>query len=164
MENRPVKIIVHHSAYSSDEPQLHKINEWHKKKGYDKSNSGCFIGYHFIIEKDGTVIQTRALNEIGYHCTGENKRSIGICLAGNFNQEIITETQIEALGSKCNDLIKYYKIPITQILPHRRFANTDCFGKLLKDEFAQYCVLNYQLSMVKKILLWIKINLGKLKL
>ncbi|CAE7866145.1 unnamed protein product, partial [Symbiodinium necroappetens] len=40
------------------------------------------IGYHFIIERDATVVETRDRHLIGTHTPGHNLDSIGICLVG----------------------------------------------------------------------------------
>lgn len=40
------------------------------------------IGYHFIIERDGKVVECRGRELIGSHSPGHNMASIGICLVG----------------------------------------------------------------------------------
>lgn len=69
------EIIIHCSA--ADTPQtVTTIDRVHRKKGFH-----C-IGYHFIIDKKGTIFKGRPVDYIGAHCKGHNKRSIGICLMG----------------------------------------------------------------------------------
>lgn len=135
--NRPVKIIVHHSADYSEKGQLAKINNWHKEKGFSQSATGYFIGYHYLIEKDGTTIQTRFDSEEGCHTVGQNTQSIGVCLAGNFNIERPTDKQREALITLLYQKCKKYWIPSKYILPHRTFADRDCYGTNLTDGWAQ---------------------------
>lgn len=84
------KIIVHCSdSYFGD---LNLIHQWHKARGW----KGC--GYHYVItngiptagrsyssDLDGIIQQGRDLQEIGAHCKGQNKDSIGICLIGRYH-------------------------------------------------------------------------------
>jgi hypothetical protein len=64
------------------------IDEWHKQRGWSK------IGYHYVIDVDGTIERGRGLNEKGAHTRGFND-SWGICFIGRdkFNIE-----QFESLG------------------------------------------------------------------
>lgn len=41
-----------------------------------------YIGYHFVIETDGSIKTGRGLEEIGAHVQGSNAKSIGICMIG----------------------------------------------------------------------------------
>ena len=52
------------------------IEKWHLERGFRK------IGYHYVIEYYGGLVQGRLLNEVGAHCFGRNENSIGICLLG----------------------------------------------------------------------------------
>lgn len=45
------------------------------------------IGYHYIIERDGTVVPCRERELIGSHTPGHNMDSIGICLVGGREEE-----------------------------------------------------------------------------
>ncbi len=161
MDNKPDKIIVHHSADSFNQKQFQKVNEWHKQKGFEPSKNGIYCGYHVFIEKDGSSVQVRDYNERGQHCTEQNQLSIGIGLAGNFDIELPTEKQKETLAQVCKFCMSYYKIPITRIYPHRAYKNTSCYGSKLNDKWAATVVLEYELNFIKKILLWIQIQLKK---
>jgi len=52
------------------------------------------IGYHFVIDVDGTIETGRSLEEIGAHVQGSNARSIGICMIGT---DKFTEAQWKSL-------------------------------------------------------------------
>jgi N-acetyl-anhydromuramyl-L-alanine amidase AmpD len=160
MENIPRKIIVHHTASSSRSTTIRMIDDWHKQRQFTKSVRGFFIGYHFVIDASGYVHRTREDNEIGCHTKGQNDKSIGICLIGNFDFEYPTIGQINSLGMVLVGLSKQYEIPISQILPHRYFSSTDCYGKRLADDWAQRVMLEAELSQIKKILLWIQMKIG----
>ena len=163
MENKPNKIIVHHTADSSQGPQFEKVNEYHKQKGFNPSTKRIYCGYHIFIEKDGQTIKARDFSEVGQHCTEQNNTSVGICLAGNFDEQLPTEAQKATLAERCLEIMKMFNIPISRIYPHRMFSNTHCYGLKLSDKWAQYNVLHYELGLARKLLLWINIELGKLK-
>ena len=76
-------IFVHCSATQPDwmegKPLSSKITEiirWHKKRGFGT------IGYHHVIDRDGTVGVGRNEAMPGAHVVGHNTGSIGICLIG----------------------------------------------------------------------------------
>ncbi len=91
------RLIIHHSA-SSRETTVETIREWHtdpNKKG------GPFegIGYHRIIDGNGTVHATRSLTMQGAHCLGCNHDSWGVLVMGDntHSDRMWSEVQIEAL-------------------------------------------------------------------
>lgn len=156
MKNVPTKIIVHHSADPSPKDQLAKINEWHKYREFPRSKRGYFVGYHFLINKLGVVTQTRDLDEEGAHTKGQNFSSIGICLEGDFNQELPSPAQEKALGELLVRFCDQYGLTPKHIHPHRMFANKDCYGTNLTDIWAGTLYLQYKISALKKVLLWIQ--------
>lgn len=90
-------IIVHHSA--STHHTAEDFARWHVE---DNGWSG--IAYHFVIEKDGTIIICNPIDSIGAHATPYNEVSIGICLSGNFELEDPTPQQLEALNWLVEDV------------------------------------------------------------
>ena len=52
------------------------IDRWHKAQGWHG------IGYHYVIDLDGTIEPARDLEKAGAHCTGHNADSIGIVYIG----------------------------------------------------------------------------------
>lgn len=67
-----------------------RIDGWHKQRSFarrpynvSKYNSHLHhIGYHFVIDVDGTLETGRAEGETGAHVKGHNTGSIGICMTG----------------------------------------------------------------------------------
>lgn len=55
-----------------------EISRWHKQRGWTA------IGYHWIIDRDGSVARGRPENNVGAHVQGHNIGSLGICLIGGF--------------------------------------------------------------------------------
>lgn len=138
MVNIPEYIIVHHTGGTDDNPladtshhTFEIVDKWHKSLGWEK------IGYHYFIEKDGKTTQGRADDYHGAHCKGYNEKSIGICLAGNFDNTLPTDAQMVQLRSLLQRLTKQYKIPREKIFPHREFANKTCYGRRLSDDWAR---------------------------
>lgn len=91
-------IIVHCSATREGKNiKAADIRRWHLHEGYTD------IGYHYVIDLDGTIEPGRPLDEIGAHCKGHNKDSIGICYVGGinkagFNADTRTPAQKRALA------------------------------------------------------------------
>ena len=70
-------IVVHCSGDPADtDATTETIRRRHMQRGYRD------IGYHFVIERDGTVVECRPLTQAGWHAAGYNRHSIGICLVG----------------------------------------------------------------------------------
>ena len=75
-------IIIHCSAVRPGQrSSARDIDLWHRSQGYKS------IGYHFVVRRDGTVETGRRLDEVGAHCAGHNRHSIGICYEGGLDAE-----------------------------------------------------------------------------
>ncbi len=157
--NIPKKIIVHHSGDSSPIDQLSKINRYHEQRGFDRSELGFFVGYHYLINKLGIVTRTKYDHEIGCHDAGENINSLGVCLEGDFSLELPTEEQEKALGGLLCDLCRKYRLTALDIEPHRIRDDTECYGTLLSDDWASKIYLKFELDYLRKFLTWCQINL-----
>jgi len=77
------EIIVHCTATRSDFMSDHstaakvkEVTRWHLDRGF----SQC--GYHYLIDRDGTVAEARPVEKAGAHAKGHNAHSIGISLFG----------------------------------------------------------------------------------
>lgn len=111
-------IVLHHS--SNDESIITDANY------HINHNNWPGIGYHYVIDKDGTIYQVNWLTKITYHTMGYNRYSIGICFLGNYSIKSLNEKQIEA-GQY---LIHYlqHTLNIQQIYLHGELNNTECPG------------------------------------
>ena len=136
--NKPQWIIVHHEAppVTTNSPRFGVVNEYHKLKGFPKSSLGYFCGYHLFIEKSGLVWKAREDFDIGAHTIGYNDKSLGVCLAGNFDIEMPTEAQKTALRSVLKEKTIQYGILPLNIVPHRKFSQKTCYGSKLPDTWA----------------------------
>ena len=132
---KPTRIIWHHSADPSTARQFDKINVAHRNRTFPQSEMGYYVGYHWLIEPDGTLRQARPETEIGAHDTGENLNSIGVCIAGDFTARTPSEAQRATAAKLIGDIRKRWNIPLTRIEPHRWDDATACPGDLLADNF-----------------------------
>ena len=91
------------------------------------------IGYHFIIDRTGTIWQGRDWAYQGAHTSGANANNIGVMLLGNFEIQKPTSAQIGSLNSLVISLVRRYGLnPRADIYGHSDFCNTQCPGKNLK--------------------------------
>ena len=151
MDYVPKYIIVHHSAAEKPDPQFESINQWHKARGFAVSELGYYVGYHLVIEKDGT--KRRARNDLERDCDalGHNFDSLSVCLAGNLNISKPTTAQEIALADLLAYWCREYKMPYTEIKPHRAVGQTSCYGTNVPDSWAAYITLQHEIECLRKI-------------
>src|SRR3954471_5096358 len=128
--NKPKFIIVHCSA--SEFGTVEMIRAWHLDRGFND------IGYHYVIlngqpEKgkffpghDGKIEVGRPEDEIGAHCLGFNKISIGICCVGDKD---FTNDQRQSLRALVKKLMFQYSIPPADVLGHCETDSGKAEGK-----------------------------------
>ena len=122
---RPInKVIIHCSATPEGrDVKTETIKEWHTAKGW------ADIGYHYVIELDGSIVEGRPIELIGAHCLGQNKFSIGICYVGGMNKSMSkpkdtrTEEQKVSLTELINELKSKFDLSVHG---HNQFSNKAC--------------------------------------
>ena len=118
------KIIIHCSAtLPGQRVDVETITRWHKQRGFKT------IGYHFFIDRSGTIHAGRPLEQQGAHCKGQNAHSIGICYEGGLNKEgkpYDTRTILQRIAMK--ELVAQLLGRFTEatVHGHREFANKSC--------------------------------------
>lgn len=84
-------IVIHCAATPNGQDfKIAQLDEMHRVRGFKRDAQACrnlnptlkSIGYHFVIEIDGSVRTGRGIEEIGAHVQGSNAKSIGICMIG----------------------------------------------------------------------------------
>ena len=131
LENRLVTdcIVVHHIGMAADDDvAAETVHTWHLNQGW------AGIGYHFIIRKDGTIEEGRPLGTVGAHVYGENRHTVGINLAGNFEIGTPTEAQKASAARLIASLCTVYQLdPVWQstVKGHRDLNATACPGRYL---------------------------------
>jgi len=91
---REIDALFVHCSDASDHLGPRVIDRWHKDRGW----SG--IGYHRVVwcsEGRWVASDGRALDQAGAHVAGANSRTIGVCLAGRYDQEAPPQAAYDAL-------------------------------------------------------------------
>ena len=144
------EIIVHCAATREGRDfTVEDITRWHKARGF------ATIGYHYVIYRDGSIHEGRPLEQIGAHCVGHNKHSIGICYIGGCAsdgktpKDTRTPEQKEALLSLLRRLKA--RFPNATIHGHRDFAAKACPSY---DAFREYRQLALAIMLIFSSLLF----------
>lgn len=93
-------------------------------------NPASRVSAHYIVGRDGKIIQMVKDSDKAWHASGHNDDTIGIenVAAGS---QTLTQPQSDALAHLCKWLMTEYKIPSSQVTGHRFLPNsTDCPGNL----------------------------------
>ncbi len=140
----PFRITIHHSAepllsttVSASEAEVRRIQKSHQ----DPPRGWADIGYHFLIDRAGRVVEGRPIRFQGAHAGNRetNRGNIGICVLGNFvpqpergpdyaRAQHPSEAQWKSLERLVGALRKRYGIPRRQIFAHKDFRDTSCPG------------------------------------
>lgn len=118
------RVVLHHSAT----PMYAKGSKPEVYAQYHIDDRGwAGIGYHFVIQPDGTIYQTNTLDTISNHVQNANTESIGMCFSGNFDSEQPTDAAYGAALWLVPVLNSQLGIQL-QIDPHNKYANKSCPG------------------------------------
>ena len=133
---RKIKYIIIHCADTPAGRNDHAedIRRWHKAKGWTD------IGYHYVIDLDGTIEPGRDVATAGAHTSGYNAESIGICYIGGRaeNSKEPEDTRTAEQKASLVILLKYLraKYPEAKICGHRDLnANKACPSFDAKKEY-----------------------------
>lgn len=136
----PITEIIIHCSATREGADYHAsdIDRWHRRRGFRR------IGYHYVIDLNGTIEGGRPENETGAHCTGHNSNSIGVCYIGGLSadgkpKDTRTDAQKRALLQLLRMLLSKY--PQATIHSHRDFANKACPSF---DATAEYAPLTHK--------------------
>lgn len=76
-------IIIHDSHTLPEVCKMEDVPRWADLAFVNGLKMGLLsIGYHAIIERDGTIVECNEYGKVGAHTPGFNMESIGICLVG----------------------------------------------------------------------------------
>lgn len=75
---RPISEIIIHCAATPEGKDftVADIRAWHKARGWSD------IGYHYVVYRDGRVMEGRPVGQIGAHVAGHNTGTIGVVYVG----------------------------------------------------------------------------------
>jgi N-acetyl-anhydromuramyl-L-alanine amidase AmpD len=133
---RNIDTIVVHCAVTrpnwwegkSTKEKVDEVRRWHVE-----DNGWSDLGYHYMIDRDGTVAEGRPLARAGAHARGHNATSVGICLFGGHGSartddfsDNFTAEQDDALRALIQELEAKY--PIRKIIGHNEVSAKACPG------------------------------------
>lgn len=142
------RIILHDSHTT---PDVENVHDYLKVKAHQMGLLD--IGYHALVERDGTIIETRPHELFGSHTPGHNLDSIGVCLLGGMGlkgpEDNFTYAQKLGLFGYLRTLQNHYereKGNELKIVGHtelQRFVNRTepcpCLDmEMLRDDFAYF--------------------------
>lgn len=160
---KPLYIILHTAASRSPAPP-ETVDAWHRDRGFSRHRGRPgrlrHIGYHYYIERDGTVTRCREEDETGAHCRhgSMNSQSLGICLEGHGDVQPWTAFQWTALQRVLTDI--YTRHPLiavggsSRLIGHREVAGVakTCPGTMIDmDEVRRWYTLRVVGSGVRPI-------------
>jgi N-acetylmuramoyl-L-alanine amidase len=119
------KIIVHCSATKpAMDIGVTEITKWHTEPP-PKGNGWKFVGYHYIIRRNGQIETGRNKDVAGSHTKGHNASSIGICLVGGINNKGEPESNFtKSQWATLERLVRILKVdfPHATVHGHNEFA------------------------------------------
>ena len=153
------EIIIHCTATRPDwwagrktSQRVAEVRRWHiEDRGWSD------IGYHFLVDRDGTISKGRPVEQAGAHVAGHNAEPIGISLFGGHGSdatdsfyEHFTPEQGAALRKLLDDLQGQYPA-ITKISGHNQYAAKACPGFNVPDWIGPSQSVNRQSRMTQLV-------------
>lgn len=92
----PTHIIVHHSAGFNESDDFKEVVAYY----YDlhvNTNGWDDIGYNWLIDPNGVIYEARPDGFQGAHFSCINENTVGICLIGDFTDQLPTDEAIQTL-------------------------------------------------------------------
>jgi len=99
-KRRVEKVFIHCSASDMalrDNTLVNEITHWHLDRGFND------IGYHFVIDKLGTLLTGRSLEKIPAAQKGHNTGSIAICVHGYASFTVTSRHRLRAFCAEINE-------------------------------------------------------------
>jgi len=138
-------IVIHCTASRNGKPKsMDSIRREHQVRGFSD------VGYHYVIQTNGTVMVGRSEDVIGAHAAVKghayNQNSIGICMVGGLledgsatgNSGRFSAAQWESLRIAVLDLLERY--PGSRVVGHRDLSpDLDGDGQIEPHEWIKLC-------------------------
>jgi N-acetylmuramoyl-L-alanine amidase len=132
-------IVIHCTASPNGKPvSIETIRAWHKARGFND------VGYHYVINVDGNVMNGRPEEIAGAHAKGFNLHSIGVSLVGGTggpdkqNPGAYSPEQLDALRIVVRDLL--IRFPGSKVKGHRDLSpDLDGDGEIEPSEWIKLC-------------------------
>ncbi len=129
------QITIHHEGWKpvtfADAPttfdRIEQIRQVHTR---DRGWSD--IGYHYIIDRAGRVIEGRSVAYQGAHVSQNNPHNLGVMVLGNFARQRPTAEQLASLSRFTKALTATQGVAAARVRTHREFKPTECPGRYLQ--------------------------------
>lgn len=119
---RKINKIIVHCTDSDDSLDIgfKEIDSWHRERGWYSKKSNMSCGYHYIVRKRGRVEAGRLESDVGAHCYGQNKSSLGVVWVG---RKDMTTEQKQALLKLLRKLIDEHGLKPFDVYGHCEFTD-----------------------------------------
>ncbi|MBI4803521.1 MAG: N-acetylmuramoyl-L-alanine amidase [Elusimicrobia bacterium] len=135
IRHAPRLFTLHHTAGRYPKNYGEAVSEIQFIQDYHQNGRGWIdIGYHFLIDPQGNILEGRPMHAVGAHVLNRNTGNIGISFMGNYHPPASDEPDQKALDSftRVGSYIKdNYSITVSSFYAHREIGATDCPGDLL---------------------------------
>jgi hypothetical protein len=122
------RLTVHHTAVALGDnrnapARARQHQRYHQELGWSD------LAYHYLVDANGNIYEGRPVDAVGdtateYDPTGH----FLVCCEGDFNQETITDAQLESLIDMLAWAAEEYGVSPSTISGHREWAKTTCPG------------------------------------
>jgi N-acetyl-anhydromuramyl-L-alanine amidase AmpD len=133
----PEKIIVHCTATPPTAKIESIFNYWHKEQKWTRS------GYHFMIQNDGTIVETAPIDEQANGAKGHNSNSIHIAYIGKeINKDqyislVLLSTWLKFLPT-IKSIHKHCEFNPHKTCPNISFAKWEQFKKVWQNTITNH--------------------------
>ncbi len=127
----PYRFAQHHTAgrrtstFAETVAELQFIQDFHQNgRGWQD------IGYHFLLDDAGRILQGVPEQFRGTHAGGNNTGNIGVCMLGNYQEPGVlpTTAQLDSVTALYAWLAFQYRVNIDSLFSHRDYNSTACPG------------------------------------
>ena len=137
---RITRITLHHTAElpnmasRSDHELVKAIQRFHRNQ-----RGWADIGYHYLVGRDGTIFEGRALTVQGAHAGASNNiENLGVSAIGDFSGALPPPVQLDAIEAFLVEQQRRYAVGTDQVFGHRDFKATECPGSPLYAWLGRY--------------------------
>jgi N-acetylmuramoyl-L-alanine amidase len=136
-------IVIHHTVtgptLGGHPVTVATIDAMHQRRGFrvtDRDGATYHIGYHYLVQQDGTVLPGRPERLHGAHARGYPD-TLGIALVGDFQRshnrgrrgpDTPPDAQLRAVERLTVALMRKYHLGPNQVHLHRELGQTQCPG------------------------------------